>query len=108
MSKLTETKTAEVKLEQLTKRFGKVIAVNAVSLEIPHGKLITLLGPSGCGKTTILRMIAGLESPTSGHIYLGGEDITHLPPNERKITMVFQSYALFPHMNVYELSLIHI
>ena len=102
MSKLTDTKTAEVKLEQLTKRFGKVIAVNAVSLEIPHGKLITLLGPSGCGKTTILRMIAGLEVPTSGHIYLGGDDITHLPPNERKITMVFQSYALFPHMNVYE------
>lgn len=102
MSTLTDVKTAEVKLEHLTKRFGKVIAVNAVSLEIPHGKLITLLGPSGCGKTTILRMIAGLEVPTSGHIYLGGEDITHLPPNERKITMVFQSYALFPHMNVYE------
>ncbi|GAK60719.1 Fe(3+) ions import ATP-binding protein FbpC [Candidatus Vecturithrix granuli] len=102
MSKFTDTKTAEVKLEQITKRFGKVTAVNAVSLEIPHGKLITLLGPSGCGKTTILRMIAGLEIPTAGHIYLGGEDITHLPPNERKITMVFQSYALFPHMNVYE------
>jgi iron(III) transport system ATP-binding protein len=71
-------------------------------MEIPHGKLITLLGPSGCGKTTILRMIAGLEVPTSGRIYLGGEDITHLPANERKITMVFQSYALFPHMDVYE------
>jgi iron(III) transport system ATP-binding protein len=97
-----DLKTADLKLENLTKRFGKVIAVNNVSLEIPHGKLITLLGPSGCGKTTILRMIAGLEVPTSGKIYLGGEDITHLPPNERKITMVFQSYALFPHMNVYE------
>ena len=98
----TERKTADLKIENLTKRFGKVTAVNTVSLEIPHGKLVTLLGPSGCGKTTILRMIAGLEVPTSGHIYLGGQDITHLPPNERKITMVFQSYALFPHMNVYE------
>lgn len=98
----TDTKTADVKLEQLTKHFGKVTAVDNVSLDIPHGKLVTLLGPSGCGKTTILRMIAGLETANSGHIYLGGEEITHLPPNERKITMVFQSYALFPHMNVYE------
>ncbi len=97
-----DIKTADLKLENLTKRFGKVTAVNNISLEIPSGKLVTLLGPSGCGKTTILRMIAGLEIATSGHIYLGGDDITHLPPNERKITMVFQSYALFPHMNVYE------
>ena len=97
-----QEKTAELKLENIIKRFGKVTAVNNVSLEIPHGKLITLLGPSGCGKTTILRMIAGLEIPTSGHIYLGGDDVTPLPPNERKMTMVFQSYALFPHMNVYE------
>ncbi len=99
---VTQGKTADLKLEDIVKRFGKVIAVNNVSLEIPHGKLITLLGPSGCGKTTILRMIAGLETPTSGRIYLGGSDVTHLPPNERKMTMVFQSYALFPHMNVYE------
>ncbi len=98
----TGTKTAELNIENLTKRFGKVTAVDNVSLDIPHGKLITLLGPSGCGKTTILRMVAGLETVTSGHIYLGGEEITRLPPNERKITMVFQSYALFPHMNVYE------
>jgi iron(III) transport system ATP-binding protein len=94
------TGAASLELKNLTKRFGRVTAVSNVSLEIPHGKLITLLGPSGCGKTTILRMIAGLEVPSSGHILLGGEDITHLPPNERKITMVFQSYALFPHMNV--------
>ena len=93
---------ADLRLENITKKFGNVTAVNNVSLHIPHAKLITLLGPSGCGKTTILRMIAGLEVPTSGTISLGGEDITHLPPNERKITMVFQSYALFPHMNVYE------
>ena len=94
------TGTASLELKNLSKRFGRVTAVDNVSLDIPHGKLITLLGPSGCGKTTILRMIAGLEVPSSGHIFLGGEDITHLPPNERKITMVFQSYALFPHMNV--------
>ncbi|MBW1995320.1 MAG: ABC transporter ATP-binding protein, partial [Deltaproteobacteria bacterium] len=94
--------TADLKLENLTKRFGSVTAVNNVCLQIPHARLVTLLGPSGCGKTTILRMIAGLEAPTSGAIYLGGENITSLPPNERKITMVFQSYALFPHMNVYE------
>ncbi len=96
------TETADLRLEKISKTFGKVQAVKEVSLEIPHGKLVTLLGPSGCGKTTILRMIAGLEVPTSGKIFLGNEDITNLPPNERKITMVFQSYALFPHMNVYE------
>ena len=101
MNEIT-TKTADLSLEHLVKRFGKVTAVNDVSLQIPHGKLVTLLGPSGCGKTTILRMIAGLETVTSGHIFLGGDDVTHSPPNERKITMVFQSYALFPHMNVYE------
>lgn len=94
--------TADLRLRNLTKNFGNVTAVNDVSLEIPHAKLLTLLGPSGCGKTTILRMIAGLEAPSSGAIYLGGEDVTHLQPNERKITMVFQSYALFPHMNVFE------
>ncbi|GAG07378.1 unnamed protein product, partial [marine sediment metagenome] len=91
-----------LKLQDLTKHFGKVTAVDNVSLDIPHGKLITLLGPSGCGKTTILRMIAGLEVPNSGKIFLGDTDIARLPPNERKITMVFQSYALFPHMNVYK------
>ncbi len=96
------SETAGLKLEGVTKRFGNVTAVDNVSLDVPHGKLITLLGPSGCGKTTILRMIAGLEVPTSGFIFLGGQDITRLPANERRITMVFQSYALFPHMNVYE------
>jgi len=101
MGKLT-TETADLKLEKLSKNFGKVRAVKGVSLEIPHGELVTLLGPSGCGKTTILRMIAGLEVPSSGKIFLGGDEITDFPPNERKITMVFQSYALFPHMNVYE------
>jgi len=94
--------SADLRLEKISKYFGKVQAVSEISLEIPHGKLVTLLGPSGCGKTTILRMIAGLEVPTSGKIYLGDDDITDLPANERKITMVFQSYALFPHMNVYK------
>ena len=98
----TMTGTADLRFENITKKFGKVTAVSDVSFQIEHGKLVTLLGPSGCGKTTILRMIAGLEVPTSGKIYLGGEDITDMPPNERKITMVFQSYALFPHMNVYQ------
>jgi len=98
----TMTGTADLRFENITKKFGNVTAVNDVSFQIDHGKLVTLLGPSGCGKTTILRMIAGLEVPTSGKIYLGGEDITDMPPNERKITMVFQSYALFPHMNVYQ------
>jgi iron(III) transport system ATP-binding protein len=95
-------KATNLTLEHVTKQFGEVTAVNDVSFDIPHGKLVTLLGPSGCGKTTILRMIAGLGSVTSGHIYLGGEEVTHLPTNKRKIPMVFQSYALFPHMNVYE------
>ncbi len=101
-SRANDAGAAALRLENLTKRFGKVTAVDNVTLDIPHGKLITLLGPSGCGKTTILRMIAGLEIPTEGKIYLGGVEITNLPPNEREITMVFQSYALFPHMNVYK------
>lgn len=90
-----------VKLEGIVKKFGKVTAVEKVDLELPAGKLITLLGPSGCGKTTILRMVAGLERPTEGRILFGGEDVTRLPAYLRDITMMFQSYALFPHMNVY-------
>lgn len=85
-----------VKLEGIVKKFGKVIAVEKVDLELPAGKLITLLGPSGCGKTTILRMVAGLERPTEGRILFGGEDVTQLPAYLRDITMMFQSYALFP------------
>ena len=101
MQSMRGSESGTLRLEKLSKRFGRVTAVDNITLEIPHGKLITLLGPSGCGKTTILRMIAGLEVPSGGRIYLGGVDITHIPANERKITMVFQSYALFPHMNVY-------
>lgn len=77
-----------------------IIAVEDFSLEIEPGELVTLLGPSGCGKTTVLRMLAGFESPTAGDIRLNGEKINHLPPNKRNSAMVFQSYALFPHMNV--------
>ncbi|CAN5709146.1 ferric ABC transporter ATP-binding protein [soil metagenome] len=94
---------ASVEIRDLFKRFGKdVVAVDHVDLHIGRGELVTLLGPSGCGKTTILRMIAGLERPTSGRILLDDDDVTRLPAYLRDITMVFQSYALFPHMNVFE------
>src|SRR5512133_1687080 len=79
-----------------------VAAVNHVSLNIERGELITLLGPSGCGKTTTLRMIAGFEFPTEGAILLDGRPINMLPPHQREMSMVFQSYAIFPHLNVYE------
>jgi iron(III) transport system ATP-binding protein len=92
-----------VRLEHVTKKFsGGVIAVNDVSFSVPAGQLVTLLGPSGCGKTTTLRLIAGLEQVDDGAIYLGERAVTNLPPHERGIGMVFQSYALFPHMTVYE------
>ncbi len=81
---------------------GEVTAVNNISLEIERGELVTLLGPSGCGKTTTLRMIAGFDFPTSGRIWLDGAEINPLPPNKRNMSMVFQSYAIFPHLNVYE------
>ncbi len=94
---------APIKLENVTKRFGKdVIAVDNISLDVEAGSLLTLLGPSGCGKTTILRMIAGLERATEGKIFIDNNDVTKLPANLRDVTMVFQSYALFPHMNVFE------
>ncbi|CAN5237273.1 ABC transporter ATP-binding protein [soil metagenome] len=93
---------ASVKLTGVTKRYGAVTAVDNISLDIAAGTLVTLLGPSGCGKTTTLRMIAGLETPSGGTILIGGKDVTLLPPNERDVSMVFQSYALFPHMTVLE------
>ena len=94
--------SASVVLEGVSKRFGEVAAVDNIDLRIGAGSLVTLLGPSGCGKTTTLRMIAGLEAPTSGRIVIGDRDVTLLPPNERDVSMVFQSYALFPHMTVME------
>ena len=93
---------AEIKVENVTKRFGKFVAVNDVSLTVEDQEFVVLLGPSGCGKTTLLRAIAGLGMADEGRISIGGRDITYLPPRERKISMVFQSYAIFPHMNVYD------
>lgn len=93
---------AEIRLEGIGKRYGNVVAVKPLDLVIEGGTLVTLLGPSGCGKTTLLRMIAGLETPTEGRITIGGRDVTAMPPGERNVSMVFQSYALFPHMTVLE------
>jgi len=91
-----------LRLEALSKRFGSTVAVDEVSLEVHQGEFLSLLGPSGCGKTTTLRMIAGFEMPTSGRILLGDRDMTRLPPQRRGMGMVFQNYALFPHLDVYE------
>jgi spermidine/putrescine transport system ATP-binding protein len=90
----------EVRLVELGKRFGDVVAVDRISLEIESGEFFSLLGPSGCGKTTTLRMIGGFELPTSGRILLRGADVTNDPPDKRPVNMVFQHYALFPHLNV--------
>lgn len=89
-----------IEIRGVTKRFGKVAAVDNVSLDIRGGEFFVLLGPSGCGKTTLLRMIAGFEVPTSGQIIIDGQDMTGIPPNKRPVNMVFQSYAVFPHMSV--------
>ena len=93
---------AAIRFERVTKAFGQVRAVNEVSFDLPQGALVTLLGPSGCGKTTTLRLVAGLELPTEGRIEIEGRDVSRLAAAERRIAMVFQSYALFPHMNVLE------
>src|SRR5579875_3380311 len=92
----------DVRLERVTKRFGDVVAVDDISLEIRAGEFLSLLGPSGCGKTTTLRMIGGFEDPNLGRIFLGGNDVTALPPYRRDVNTVFQSYAVFPHLNVTE------
>jgi spermidine/putrescine transport system ATP-binding protein len=93
---------ADIRLDGVTKRFGDFTAVDDMSLEVPEGEFFSLLGPSGCGKTTTLRMIGGFEDVTSGSIHLGDQDITDLPPFKRATNTVFQNYALFPHLNVYE------
>lgn len=89
-----------ITFENVTKRFGKMVAVDNVSLTIHEGEFFSLLGPSGCGKTTLLRMLAGFETPTEGRILIDGQDISNVPPNKRPVNMVFQSYAVFPHMSV--------
>jgi multiple sugar transport system ATP-binding protein len=93
---------AKVTLKKLTKRFGKVVAADKVDLEVQDKEFVVLLGPSGCGKTTILRCIAGLETPTEGEIYIGDRIVNELEPKERDIAMVFQTYALYPHMTVFQ------
>lgn len=95
-------KAGSVTFQNVRKTFGAFTAIHDLSLTIEPGTLVTLLGPSGCGKTTTLRMLAGLEHPTSGKILIGGKDVTMLPANERDVSMVFQSYALFPHMTSLE------
>src|SRR5512142_1593696 len=91
--------SGQVEVARVTKRFGETVAVNDLSLVIPHGSYCCLLGPSGCGKTTILRMIAGHESPTEGEVLIDGENVVGEPPVARGTAMMFQSYALFPHLN---------
>jgi spermidine/putrescine transport system ATP-binding protein len=91
---------SDIHLESVTKRFGEMTAVDDLTLSIPRGAFYALLGPSGCGKTTTLRMIGGFEDPTAGKVYLGGDEVTQLPPYKRDVNTVFQSYALFPHLSV--------
>src|SRR5918999_1590328 len=93
---------SDMRLERLTKVFKETTAVEDLSLVVGEGEFFSLLGPSGCGKTTTLRMIGGFEDPTTGSIHLGGADVTALPPYKRDVNTVFQSYALFPHLNVFE------
>ena len=97
--------SAGIEFQAVSKRYGTgaeaPLAVDSISFTVPRGTLTTILGPSGCGKTTTLRLIAGLESPSAGRIFIAGQDVTKLGPAERNVSMVFQSYALFPHMNVF-------
>jgi spermidine/putrescine transport system ATP-binding protein len=92
--------SADIQLRGLTKRFGVMTAVDDLDLDIEAGSFFALLGPSGCGKTTTLRMVGGFEEPTAGRVHLGGEDVTERPPHRRDVNTVFQSYALFPHLDV--------
>ena len=89
-----------IRFVNVTKKYGDFTAIDNLTLDIYEKEFYALLGPSGCGKTTLLRLLAGFEEPTSGSILIGGEDISHIPPNKRSVNMMFQSYALFPHMNV--------
>ena len=98
---------AGIRIDRIEKKFGNVTALAELSLDVGDGEFIALLGPSGCGKTTLLRIIAGLEMQTSGRILIGGRDVSALPPRQRGLAMVFQNYAVFPHMTVYENCLLY-
>ena len=98
---------ADVCLQGITKSFGSVDVIHGVSVDIEHGEFVVLVGPSGCGKSTLLRMIAGLEDPTEGMISIGNKVVNDLLPKERDVAMVFQSYALYPHMTVRENCLLY-
>jgi multiple sugar transport system ATP-binding protein len=98
----TSMVVASLSLRHLARHYGSVRAVDDLSLEVPDGAFVTLLGPSGCGKSTTLNLVAGLDRPNAGKILLGDRDVTRLPPNERRMAMVFQSYALYPNMTVFE------
>jgi ABC-type Fe3+/spermidine/putrescine transport system ATPase subunit len=93
---------ADVRFERVTKRFGRAVAVRDLSLDIPQGMFFSLLGPSGCGKTTTLRLVAGFEQPEEGAVYIRNRNVTGVPPFKRDFAMVFQNFALFPHLNVAE------
>ena len=97
---MTAAGSADLRIEGVGKRFGEVVALDGVSLQVAQGELLTILGPSGSGKTTLLKVVAGFEAPDSGSVTVGGADITALPPARREIGMVFQNYALFPHLTV--------
>ena len=102
MKTAQKTNDQIIAIESVKKNFGDVTALDGVSLNIREGEFFSLLGPSGCGKTTLLRMISGFDNPSMGSVYIGGSDMTNVPPNERPTNMVFQSYAIFPHLNVAE------
>lgn len=93
---------AKVRLENVDKQFNKNLVLSKLNLEVPDGSFMVMVGPSGCGKSTALRCVAGLEEVTGGHIFIGDEDVTHKEPKDRNIAMVFQNYALYPHMNVFD------
>src|SRR5205807_10283496 len=99
---MADERPVAIALESVSKRFGGIGAVDDVSLAIADGEFFSLLGPSGCGKTTTLRIVAGFETPDEGRIVLQGRDVTSVPANRRPVNMVFQQYALFPHMSIYD------
>lgn len=99
---MTTDNGGDVRLSGISKTYGSFTAVHPLDLTVPEGSFFALLGASGCGKTTTLRMIAGLEEPSSGTVFLGDQEVTHLPPYKRPVNTVFQSYALFPHLDIFE------